>query len=70
MALFNIEKFVDKINSKKKLQSTIFSIKQLYALPSRFLHSPYLARHCSLHDARVSGLSDPLLLAPYHRANG
>lgn len=36
MALFNIEKFVDKINSKKKLQSTIFSIKQLYALPSRF----------------------------------
>ena len=36
MALFNIEKFVDKINSKKKLQSAIFSIKQLYALPSRF----------------------------------
>ena len=36
MALFNIEKFVDKINSKKKLQNTIFSIKQLYALPSRF----------------------------------
>ena len=36
MALINIEKVVDKINSKKKLQSTIFSIKQLYALPSRF----------------------------------
>ena len=36
MALFNIEKFVDKINSKKKLQNTIFSIKQLYAFPSRF----------------------------------
>lgn len=36
MALFNIEKFVDKINSKKKLQNTIFSIKQLYAIPSRF----------------------------------
>ena len=36
MALFNIEKFVDKINSKKKIQNTIFSIKQLYAFPSRF----------------------------------
>ena len=36
MALFNIEKFIDKINSKKKILSSIESIKQLYALPTRF----------------------------------
>ena len=36
MALLNIEKFVDRINSRKKPYSSIQSIKQLYALPTRF----------------------------------
>ena len=36
MALLNLENFVDKINIKKKPYNTIQSIKQLYALPSRF----------------------------------